>query len=84
MKALNISQLPPHEIEAAFAKKEQQIAELKNQLSWFKRQIFGRKSEKQIHVDPKQGALFEEEAAPVVEPDEGITIPSHKRRNKTD
>ena len=83
MKDLNISQLPPHEIEAAFAKKEQQIAELKNQLSWFKRQIFGRKSEKQIHVDPKQGALFEEEAAPVVEPDEGITIPSHKRRNKT-
>ncbi len=37
----------------------EQLADLKSQLDWFKRQLFGRKSEKQLLVDPAlQGNLL--------------------------
>lgn len=34
------------------------MAHLKQQLAWFKRQLFGRKSEKQIIDNPDQASLF--------------------------
>jgi len=91
MKASNISQLNPQEIESAFATQAKKMADqteeisrLKNQLSWFQRQIFGRKSEKQLQLEnPHQASLFEKKVEPCVDQDDGITISSHKRRNKT-
>ena len=59
---------------------------LKQQLDWFKRQLFGRKSEKRLDVEPPaQGNLLaalgvEAPPAPAVEPLETV---SYKRRKKT-
>ena len=90
MKESNISQLNAKQMETLLAKQAEEMAKqaeeltaLKNQLSWFQRQLFGRKSEKQLHVDPQQASLFEKKPEPSVDQDNGITIPSHKRRNKT-
>lgn len=83
MKESNISQLDNQEIEAAFAKQAEKIAELENQLSWLKRQLFGRKSEKQLIVDPQQASLFEKTTEPTVDDGAGTLIPAHKRRNRT-
>ena len=44
MKTRSISHLSPSEIEAAFARQADEIAQLKQQLDWLKRQLFGRKS----------------------------------------
>ena len=41
-----------------------QITELKNQLDWFKRQLFGRKSEKRLVESAEQGDLLAGEANP--------------------
>ena len=48
---------------------EQKVQSLEQQLDWFKRQLFGRKSEKRIiEPDPMQPLLdgFEVEPAPVM------------------
>lgn len=90
MKESDVSQLSPKVIEALLAKQAQEMARqteqltgLKNQLSWFQRQLFVLKSEKQLHVDPQQSSLFEKKPEPSIDQDDGITIPSHKRRKKT-
>lgn len=90
MKTSDISQLNTKEMETLLAKQAKEMAKqaeelavLKNQLSWFQRQLFGRKSEKQLQIDPQQASLFEKKPEPSVDQDTGITIPSHKRRNKT-
>lgn len=56
---------------------------LKTQLEWFKRQIFGRKSEKQILLNPDQKSLFAHGAAaqPSDEP-AGRLIRAHRRRTR--
>jgi transposase len=43
---------------------QEQIAELQHQLDWFKRQLFGRKSEKRLIDSPDQGDLLAGEAKP--------------------
>lgn len=83
MKTSDISQLNTKEMEALLAKQAEELAALKNQLSWFQRQLFGRKSEKQLQIDPQQASLFEKKPEPSLDQEDGITIPSHKRRNKT-
>lgn len=65
---------------------EGQVSQLQDQLAWFKRQLFGRKSEKRIIEHPDQASLFaellaslEEAAAPSSETEQ-IT---YKRRKQT-
>ena len=47
----------------------EEIAELKRQLDWFKRQLFGSKSEKRVEPNPYQMSLGEEYVAPADVPD---------------
>ena len=58
MKTRSISHLSPSEIEAAFAHQADEIAQLKQQLDWLKRQLFGRKSEKVLADNPAQSSLI--------------------------
>src|SRR5690606_11717697 len=55
---------------------------LKQQLDWFKRQLFGRKSEKQLLLNPGQASLFSREGPepPPAQPDK--VIPEHRRRTR--
>ena len=55
---------------------------LKQQLAWFKNQLFGQKSEKQFIPVPEQGSLFERLAPLPVEPEPSITVPAHQRSKK--
>ena len=57
------------EISQSMNALREENVELKRQLDWFKRQLFGPKSEKRIDPNPYQMSLGEEFAAPV-DPDE--------------
>jgi transposase len=62
-----------------------QVAELKRQLEWFKRQLFGRKSERFAPLpDPQQmhlGELLAQELPSMPQqPDAGQHVPAHTRR----
>lgn len=80
MKASQLKHLSPSEIDAKFAIQAEEIAQLKHQLDWFKRQLFGRKSEKQLIDNPQQATLFEKLTKP--QTDEGSTeVKAHKRKS---
>ena len=74
------------EQEQANLELEQQLALLKEQIAWFRKQVFGRSSEKQsTDANPRQGQLFNEvEAIAVRNPDadEAVAIPAHTRKKK--
>ena len=53
-------------------------AQLLQQLDWYKRQLFGAKSEKRTPIDAEQGALFVAPAPPEA-PAPSIDVPAHKR-----
>jgi transposase len=56
---------------------------LKMQLDWFKRQLFGRKSEKQLLLNPDQASLFSREDAESEAPSQpGKVIAEHRRRTR--
>lgn len=59
---------------------EMRVAELENQLDWFKRQLFGRKSEKQIIDNPAQVTLFEVPAKSEVNT-ASTDVKAHKRKS---
>ena len=88
MKTPSLSQLTPAEIDAAFASQEERIAVLEHQLDWFKRQLFGRKSEKVLPVSPEQNSLFDSPVSDeTVLPQKTVkahTRSSKKQRNDTD
>jgi len=56
---------------------EQDYAELKAQLDWFKRQMFGAKSEKRSDASPDQAALFNALSAPAGAEAPKVTVPAH-------
>lgn len=57
--------------------------ELRRQLAWFKRQLFGEKSERQCVLDPAvQANLFDSAATPVPEHDERERISYTRRKGK--
>ena len=65
MKTNRISHLPAAEIDAEFTRQsdanaalKSENAQLKQQVAWFTRQLFGRKSEKVILDNPNQTLLF--------------------------
>lgn len=60
---------------------EQELREKQAQLDWFKKQLFGQRSEKQGVIDDKQLALFEL-MAPAGEQAQDTTVAAHTRRGK--
>ncbi|MEZ5653201.1 MAG: IS66 family transposase [Burkholderiaceae bacterium] len=58
----------------------EQIDSLQSQLDWFKRQLFGHKSEKRPALEHDQAALFERTAADAKLGEQTVTVPEHKRR----
>ena len=61
--------------------RDEQIAHLQEQLDWFKRQIFGSKSEKFVNnLDEHQLVIPGLETLEVISQEEQQTVPSHKRR----
>ena len=70
---------------AALAELQSDYQVLKQQLEWFKRQLFGEKSEKRLDIDPVEqgnllGALGVEE--PPGEPHSATATVTYERRNK--
>ncbi len=57
-------------------------AQLKSQLAWLKRHVFGRKSEKQIIDNPDQGSLFSPSESPAVDAAPKKTVKAHTRSSK--
>ncbi len=58
------------------------IRQLTHQLDWFKKQLFGPKSEKQVYVLPEQDSLFQPDEAPLPEKpagEEKRTIKAYQR-----
>ncbi|MDA0357470.1 MAG: transposase [Bacteroidetes bacterium] len=86
MSYLSVAQsLTPKEIAGVLEERDR----LKNELAWYKRQIYGRKSEKRIETDPSiMGDLFAQLDLPLPkdsEPaQEGETtdVQSHKRKKR--
>jgi len=58
----------------------QHNAELKAQLEWFKRQMFGAKSEKRLDASPDQIALFNAQAAAPGAAVPKVVVPAHERQ----
>jgi transposase len=58
----------------------QHNAELKAQLEWFKRQMFGAKSEKRLDASPDQIALFNAQAAAPGGAVPKVVVPAHERQ----
>ena len=84
MKHSQTDQLLQTEIQALRQQNTQlseQLAVLTHQLDWFKRQLFGRKSEKQIIDNPFQGGLFEF-VGPPEPPSAETEVKPHKRSSK--
>jgi transposase len=58
-------------------------ARLEHQLGWFKRQVFGQNSEKQLFDNPHQTPLFDSaDEAPKASPSK-VEVKSHKRKFNT-
>jgi transposase len=83
MKTNQISQLDASKMKEALALQTGKIAQLEQQLDWFKRQIFGQKSEKQLFDSPHQTPLFgSADAVPKAAPSK-VEVKSHKRKSNT-
>lgn len=76
------------EKDAQIAAMSDEIAQLKHQLDWFKRQLFGRKSEKVLPVSLEQNSLFDapasDEAVLPQKPVKAHTRSSKKQHNDSD
>ena len=70
--------------DAQIAAMSDEIAQLKHQLDWFKRQLFGRKSEKVLPVSPEQNSLFDAPVSDDVVPVKAHTRSSKKQRSDND
>tara|TARA_R110000744_G_scaffold314864_1_gene421880 strand:- start:97 stop:1659 length:1563 start_codon:yes stop_codon:yes gene_type:complete len=60
----------------------ERVMVLEQQLDWFKRQLFGRKSEKQLIDDPAQSSLFVSDETPAQTPVPGTEVAAHRRSSK--
>ncbi len=68
-------------LQSRLVQAEHHNAELKAQLDWFKRQMFGAKSEKRPVVDSEQAALFVAQAsADAAQKMAVIDVPAHQRQ----
>ncbi len=79
MTAVQISD--PEYLQKENADLRCEVTHLKEQLAWFKRQIFGRRSERTVSdLNHEQLELTGLEAAPTVTEEQTQTVPAHKRR----
>ena len=69
-------------MQSQIARMAQDYAELKAQLEWFKRQMFGAKSEKRQEPSPDQIALFNGQAASAAVEVAKIAVPAHERQKR--
>jgi transposase len=69
-------------MQSQIARLTQDYAELKAQLEWFKRQIFGAKSEKRHDPAPDQIALFNAQAASAAVDIPKIAVPARERQKR--
>jgi transposase len=60
----------------------ERVMVLEQQLDWFKRQVFGRKSEKQIIDNPAQSSLFVSDLAPAQTPEPSTEVAGYRRSSK--
>ena len=58
MKTVAASLQNTPDISAQLAASREEVTQLKHQLQWLKRQLFGVKSEKQVIDNPDQTSLF--------------------------
>jgi len=68
------------DIAAMMRSKDEQIAALKQQIEWFRRQIFGAKSERFIPEPNPQQMYLGEMPVPQTQPEKRRTVPAHTRR----
>ena len=62
---------------------EEQLVAMTQQLDWFKRQLFGRKSEKQIEENPFQSSLFTASNSTTAHAEVATqTVKAHKRKSQ--
>ena len=79
--AATVTALGPAELVELVGKQSREIVQLRRQVAWFQRQIFGQKSEKRLpEPDGVQGTLGESfDAIPdVVPPNKKTIIASHE------
>jgi transposase len=77
----NFSQNTP-DISAQLAASREEVAQLKHELQWLKRQLFGVKSEKQVIDNPGQASLFVIDATDVAKGSPKKYIQAHTRSSK--
>jgi len=75
---LNTAHIPLKEYEKVCAK----VDALQQQVDWFKRQLFGRKSEKHLVDNPDQGHLFGQAKADDIPPAPKKSVKGYARSNK--
>lgn len=71
------------QLKADNAALSEQVDTLQHQLDWFKRQLFGCKSEKQLIENPQQINLFEQSQTTPSSPEETTEVNAHKRKSST-
>lgn len=80
-KTPNVALMSAAQLGRLVATQAETIAALQHQLEWFRRQLFGQKSERFApEPDPAQMHLGELFAVPATPPEERKTIPAHTRR----
>ena len=57
----------------------QRFADIQLQLDWFKRQLFGTKSERHLSIDDSRQLTLGEMVVPETEPAPSIEVPAHRR-----
>ncbi len=70
------------DLQSQLIERDQTIIYLKEQLEWFKRQIFGKKSERVVSANPDQLQFEGFESLSEQEPP-AQTIPAHERKRRT-
>lgn len=84
--AESVAAMSPQHIAQVLQLKTAAIASLEHQLDWFKRQLFGKKSERFVaEPDPQQmhlGQVLGELPVATEQPVSGTTVPAHKRRTR--
>jgi transposase len=86
LSANTLASLPPDQVLNVATQLAQEVVELRDQLAWFKRQIFGQKSERRVvEPSPDQGVLGESFAAIPDSPLDAkqSTVQGHTRKAKT-
>lgn len=66
-------------LQGVIADLQDENAQLKSQLDWFKKQLFGPKSEKRVIENPHQGSLLIDPGTTAPEALPTITVPEHER-----